>query len=82
MGIGATTMANQTNDEANNGFPSGIGKPALRALNAAGYSDLEQLTKVSEAELLALHGVGPKAVGVLRGALHAKGLSFADTASV
>ena len=74
-------MANQTNNEANNGFQSGIAKPALRALNAAGYSNLEQLTKVSEAELLALHGVGPKAVGVLRSALYAKGVSFAGTAS-
>jgi hypothetical protein len=25
-----------------------------------------------------LHGMGPKALGIIRSALHAKGLSFAD----
>jgi hypothetical protein len=57
-------------------FPP-IGKPALRALVGAGYTRLEQLTQVTEAELLKLHGVGPKAVGILRRALEARGLAFA-----
>jgi hypothetical protein len=39
---------------------------------------LEQLTTVEEAELLRLHGMGPKALGLLRAALEARGLSFAD----
>ena len=59
-------------------FPPGIGKPASRALEAAGYSSLEQLTQVSEKELLKLHGMGPKAVRVLREALAEQGLAFAD----
>ena len=58
-------------------FPHGIGNPARRALHAAGHTGLDQLPAVSEAELLRLHGVGPKAVRVLRAALEAKGLSFA-----
>jgi len=58
-------------------FPHGIGQPATRALAAAGYFQLEQLTRVTAAELLKLHGVGPKALEVLRQALHEKGLSFA-----
>jgi hypothetical protein len=41
-----------------------------------GITRLEQLTQLTEAEILKLHGVGPKAVGVLRTALSAKGLSF------
>jgi len=57
-------------------FPK-TGAPALRALNAAGYTHLEQLTQVSEADLLKLHGMGPKALGILREALAAKGLAFA-----
>lgn len=57
-------------------LPSGIGKPAQRALAAAGYTRLEQLAKVSEAELSKLHGMGPKALGILRQALEAEGLSF------
>lgn len=58
-------------------FPRGIGQPATNALAAAGYFQLAQLTRVTAAELLKLHGVGPKALEVLRGALHEKGLSFA-----
>jgi predicted flap endonuclease-1-like 5' DNA nuclease len=57
-------------------FPSGIGKPAQRALTAAGYTRLEQLAEVSETELGQLHGMGPKALGILRRALEAQGLSF------
>lgn len=64
----------------NNGqtvFPK-IGNPALRALNGAGYTYLEQLTEVSEKELLKLHGMGPKAIRILGAALEERGLSFAD----
>jgi hypothetical protein len=53
-----------------------IGKPALRALTNAGYMRLEQLSNTSEAELSKLHGMGPKALGILREALAAKGLAF------
>ena len=56
-------------------FPK-IGAPATRALEAAGYTSLKQLTKVSEAELGQLHGMGPNALGKLREALKTKGLSF------
>ena len=59
-------------------LPPGLSKPARRALAGAGYSRLEQLTEVSEKELLRLHGMGPKALDGLRRALAARGLSFAD----
>jgi hypothetical protein len=55
-----------------------IGQPARQALLAADYRRLEQLTTVSEKELLKLHGVGPKAIRLLRGALADRGLSFAE----
>lgn len=58
-------------------FPAGMSAPALRAFTAAGYTRLEQFAGVSEKQLLQLHGVGPKAIRLLRGALAAKGLSFA-----
>lgn len=61
------------------GFPPGLGRPALRALRGAGYTCLEQLSGVPGAELLRLHGLGPKGVGLLRTALAAQGLSLADT---
>ncbi len=59
----------------NSNFPK-IGSPATRALEAAGYTNLKQLTKVTEAELAQLHGMGPKALGILREALKVEGLSF------
>jgi uncharacterized protein YdhG (YjbR/CyaY superfamily) len=62
-------------DQKQNNFPK-IGAPATRALEAVGYSRLEQLTKISEAELGQLHGMGPKALGILRETLKEKGLSF------
>lgn len=70
-------MTGKQNDQPESNFPK-IGAPATRALAQAGYTRLEQLPQVSAAELLKLHGVGPKAIGILRLALHEKGLSFAD----
>ena len=71
-------MKNRQSEQQDSGLPTGLGKPAERALAGAGYVRLEQFTRVSEAELLALHGVGPKALERLRQALEARGLSFAD----
>lgn len=62
-------------------FPKGVGQPAIRALNDAGYLKLEDLAGADEAELMKLHGMGPKALGVIREALTAKGLSFASKKS-
>jgi hypothetical protein len=56
----------------------GVPPAARRAPPGAGYSRLEQLTEASEGELLRLHGMGPKASDELRGALAARGLSFAE----
>ena len=56
-------------------FPP-IGAPATRALENAGVQGLEELTGWSEREVLALHGMGPKAVGILRGRLADEGLAF------
>jgi hypothetical protein len=52
--------------------------PARRALHGAGYARLEDLTKVTESEVLNLHGMGPNAMQVLRNAMRARGLSFRD----
>ena len=59
-------------------WPRGAGNTARRALELAGYTRLEQLHGVRAAELLNLHGVGPKALRVLGEALAARGLSFAE----
>lgn len=53
-----------------------IGGPATRALVSAGMTDLDAVARHSQAELLALHGVGPKAVRILTEALAASGQSL------
>ena len=58
-----------------------LAAPAQRALAAAGYSRLEQLTHVREADLKKLHGIGPNALAQLHRALATKGLSFATEVS-
>ena len=58
-----------------NDFPK-IPQPALRALNGAGYFRLEQLTQIRKSDLSKLHGMGPKALGILGQALTGKGLTF------
>ena len=59
-------------------IPPGLAKPAQRALSRAGYSRLEQFTKLSEEEVLQLHGMEPKALEQIRRALAARGRSFAE----
>ena len=70
-------MTSKQPNQQGDDLPPGIGKPAQRALAGAGITHLEQLTEVSEVEIGKLHGVGPKAIRLLREALHARGLSFA-----
>jgi DNA-directed RNA polymerase alpha subunit len=59
-------------------LPLGMSATARRALAQAGYSRLDQLAGVSEAEIKRLHGMGAKALGIVRQALSVRGLSFAD----
>ena len=53
-----------------------LASPARRALQSAGITSLNQLAEITEDELLQLHGMGPNALGKLREALKANGLSF------
>jgi hypothetical protein len=66
----------QRKKEQESDFPVGLSNPAWRALASAGYTRLEQLSAVSEAEISLLHGIGPNALAKLRSALAAHGLSF------
>ncbi len=71
-------MADDVREQGNGGDLPKIGSPAQRALVAHGYTRIEQLTGVSETEVAGWHGVGPKALGILRTALAARGLAFAS----
>jgi hypothetical protein len=65
-------------DEFGTDFPREIGRVARRELAGHGYTRLDQLNGVSVAELLAIHGVGPKAVRILGDELARRGSSFAE----
>jgi hypothetical protein len=55
-----------------------VGAPATRALRVAGLTTLEKIAEATEAEVTALHGVGPFAIQRLREALAERGSSFAQ----
>lgn len=57
-------------------LPKAIGNPTTQALIGAGITTLAQVAELTEAELLAVHGVGPKTVRLLGEALHATGRSL------
>jgi hypothetical protein len=55
-------------------LPVGLSQPALRAFAAANIHTLESVAGASASHLLALHGVGPKAIRTLQEALESRGL--------
>jgi predicted flap endonuclease-1-like 5' DNA nuclease len=57
-------------------LPDAIGKTAARELSLNGITTLRQVAGHSKKELLAIHGVGPKAIAILGDALAAKGLDY------
>jgi len=58
-----------------------LGAAATRALTSRGVLSLERVAELSEAEVQALHGVGPYALGHLRAAMDAAGLTFRAAAT-
>jgi len=73
-------MKKEHSNQNQKDIPSTIGKPALRALGSANIVRLDQLTSISQEELLKLHGVGPKAIRILSETLAEMGLDFAPVA--
>lgn len=57
-------------------YPQTIGRTARRALALSGYTTFDHLTKVTPKELLAIHGVGPKAVRILEAELECRNSGF------
>jgi uncharacterized protein YdhG (YjbR/CyaY superfamily) len=50
-------------------LPNTVGRPALRALEAAGITTLAEAARRNPMDLAKLHGVGPKALGILAEAI-------------
>lgn len=53
-----------------------LAAPARRALEREGLTSLELLSQCSEADILALHGMGPGSLPKLKNALAQQGLMF------
>lgn len=54
-----------------------LAAPAQRALAGAGVTSLSHLARMTEANVMALHGMGPNAMKSLKDAMKAKKLAFA-----
>ncbi len=57
-------------------LPEGLSGPAVRALLNEKITTLRKLSKLTEAEILRLHGMGQASMPLLRSALKKKKLSF------
>jgi len=54
-----------------------LAAPAQRALAGAGVTNLSKLSRMTEADVMALHGMGPNAMTTLKTAMKASKLGFA-----
>lgn len=56
-------------------FPK-TSRPAQSALEHAGIFTMKQLSGYTKKEIHALHGMGPKALGILEKVMEERGLAF------
>lgn len=63
-------------EEQQNDFLLQLSAPARRALQNSGIKSLTQLTKHTEAEIFAMHGIGKTAIPKLQKQLKENGLTF------
>jgi hypothetical protein len=63
---------------SDNALPSGLSRPAQRALATAEITTVADLAARTESEVASLHGMGPTGIRLLADALAARGLTFAD----
>lgn len=63
-------------DKKKNSFIAGLSAPALRALAGAGIKSVGDLSKFTEADIAALHGMGPNGLLKIKAALQKEGLKF------
>lgn len=74
--LAAAQAAAEAGTDRPGDLPPGIGRPATGALRGAGIGTLDEVARHTAGELLALHGVGPKAVRLLAAALAERGQSL------
>ena len=60
-------------------LPLQLAAPARRALAREGLTTLASLTRFTETELSALHGIGPNALKIIKSALKQRGLALSPS---
>lgn len=60
------------------GFLALLSAPARRAMANAGINTLRHLSKYSEKDILALHGIGKTTIPILKQELNIAGLAFSE----
>jgi DNA-directed RNA polymerase alpha subunit len=60
-------------------LPLQLAAPARRALAREGLTTLAALTRLTETELCALHGIGPNALKTIKAALRQRGLTLSPS---
>jgi hypothetical protein len=65
-----------TSEAPDNPLNAGLSKPAQRALANAGIGTVATLAKKTEADIAALHGMGPRGIVALKRTLTAHKLAF------
>jgi hypothetical protein len=68
-----TKKPNETTHPNAAAFPPGLSGPSLRALAGVGIRALADLVRWRESDLAGLHGMGPKALEILKSSLAAQG---------
>lgn len=71
-----TCPACEKSKKSTTGFMTALSAPAQRALTNAGITTVKKLSTYTEKEILALHGLGPASLPVLKSVLAEKGLNF------
>lgn len=74
---GAMSTRTLPDDAFSDEFPPSMGRPANAALVANGVATLDQVAAMTRRRLLAVHGVGPKAVRMPVNELAKSGRSLA-----
>jgi predicted flap endonuclease-1-like 5' DNA nuclease len=70
-------MSKSKINQPDSAFPKGVARPAQRAIASLGVTRLDQVTRFTEDQLMALHGMGPKAMRIIKAALRAQRKSLA-----
>lgn len=78
LSCGVVSTRQLPDDAFSADFPNAIGRPANAALVANGITTLDQVAAMTKQQLLAIHGVGPKAVRILEAELNKRGRSLSS----